>query len=169
MRVRILDFNEWKEEYKKRRENIRKEKKGLVGKLSEIVSQIEKNVAEMGKIATIYPDFSMLLKGDELDKAIDLLKTSGFNNLNDLNAKWSELAIRGEELAKSYRNTMNHIYQLIAEEKEEFIFCPKCNGVGYTTEKEIVGETIREIIYHPKQCTLCNGRGRVPTQELLDC
>src|SRR3990170_7136045 len=101
----MLDFDEWKEEYRKRRENIRKEKKELVGKLSEIVSQTEKNVAEMGKIATIYPDFSMLLKGDELDKAIDLLKANSFNNLNDLNAKWSELTIRGEELAKSYRNT----------------------------------------------------------------
>ncbi|MGA2681472.1 MAG: hypothetical protein ABSF44_06695 [Candidatus Bathyarchaeia archaeon] len=164
-----MDFNEWKEEYKKRRENIRKEKKGLVGELTEIVSQVEKNVAEMGKIVAIYPDYSMLLKGDDWDKATDLLKASGFNNLNDLNGKWSERSIISEELAKKYRNTINHIYQLKAEENEEFVFCPECKGVGYKTDRKIVGETIREIVFRLRQCTQCNGRGRVPTRELLDC
>ena len=169
MRLRILGFDEWKEEYKKHRENIRIKEKGLVGELSEIVSQTEKNIVEMGKIVAIYPDFSILPNGDEWDKVVDLLKTSGFNNLNDLNAKWSELAIVGEELAKSYRKTIIDIYQLKAEENEEIAFCSDCKGVGYTTDKEIVGETIREIRITPKKCTTCNGRGRVPTQELLDC
>lgn len=48
-----MSFDEWKEEYKKHRENIRNKKKGLVDELSEIVSQTKKNIVEMGKIVAI--------------------------------------------------------------------------------------------------------------------
>lgn len=168
----VLDFNDLKEQYKRRMEIIQKEKKTLASELSELVNQMEKIMAEMRKLATAYPNFPTLHEWSEANwiEFNDFLKTSGFNSLNDFDTRWNELTGKDEELAKSYRNTMNRFKQLEVEEKEEFIWCPKCNGVGYTTDKEFVeSDTGRQMICHPKLCTLCNSRGKIPTKELVDC
>ena len=81
----LFGFDNLKELYKETMEDIQDEKKQLVSQLSEIVSHIDKNVAGMGKILKIYSDFSASLNKKEFNKAIDLLRANGFDNLDDLN------------------------------------------------------------------------------------
>ncbi len=164
-----LNLDELKDEYNERRENIRIEKSKLTDKLAEILSQLKKNAVDMREIVEAYPIFKGNTWTEEDEAKLDFfLKTFGLKCLSDFDLKWAELSLRYEELTKSSQVTMSHIGKLLAEEKEEFLLCPNCNGVSYTTSKKefVESDTGRIPLVHTEKCILCNGRGRIPVREL---
>ena len=59
--------------------------------------------------------------------------------------------------------------QIESEFKEKSKKCPECDGNGEKVTSEWVEADIgREQISHTEKCALCNGRGKVPVDELLD-
>ena len=77
---------------------------------------------------------------------------------------------KGAELAKSYQSALNRFEQFKEKECVKKWTCPKCLGVGFTTDKWefIETDTGRVKIAHPEICNLCKGRREIPTKELID-
>lgn len=158
-----MDFNALKYQYQKRIEDIQREKNELENNVSKVLNELE-------KIITIYHNANPLLHNvvtnhseRKLNELIDFLKLNGFKNYNDLNEKT-------DQLLENSRDITGRLERLKAELKEEFITCPDCKGGRYKKVPTIIDlEGRKEITYQIQKCTLCDGRGKIPTKELLDC
>ena len=147
-----MDKEEWKENFKKHREELKHEMEDILSTLRESDEEFPSIDEEMHKLTHLYEE--SLKEHSDLSAEVKELETK---------RKMSDKYL--QDLIKCAERGL----QIESEFKEKFEKCPECDGNGEkVTFKWIERDIGAEQVPHTEECALCNGRGKVPVDELLD-
>ena len=163
----ILDKEEWKEDFKKRREKLKREMEDILTILREspeelsIIGEERHNlISAMDKLIHLYKDLGKFSPKERLKEHSDL---------SDEVKKLETEKKMSDKYLQDLEKYAERGLQIESEIKKKSEKCPECDGNGEKVTSEWVEADIeREQIPHTEKCALCNGRGKVPVDELLD-
>ena len=163
----ILDKEEWKEEFKKSREKLKREMEDILTILREAREELSIIEEERHNLISARDKLIHLYKNLGKFSPKDWLKEH-----SDLSAEVKELETK-EKVNDKYLQELEKYaergLQIESEIKKKSEKCPECDDNGEKVTSEWIETDIgREQISHTEKCALCNGRGKVPVDELLD-
>ncbi len=148
----ILDKEEWKENFKKHREELKHEMEDILTTLRESREEFPSIEEETHKLIHLYEEW--LKEHSDLSAEVKKLETE--NKMSD-------------KYVQDIEKNVERLSQIESEFKEKSKKCPECDGNGEKVTFEWIETDIGgEQISHTEKCALCNGRGKVPVDELLD-
>lgn len=153
----VMDRKEWKEAFKKHRNDLMERKK----EIEDTLHENQEGIIEMGE---------KLSRGDELLKKMDvLLKDGKSQELNKIDEEYNKFENDIGMCAKFLKEITEELIDIDSELSKKVEKCPECNGSGdkMTWEWITIGER-EEQVSHTEKCEVCDGRGEAPVSELLD-
>lgn len=155
-----MDKKEWKEAFKKHRNDLMQRRGDIVDILSDSNEEYNYIIEQSTKSLELAKKMDALLKEGKVQEYAEIFK------------EYSK-STRGEEIFERYSEEITtyieELDRINAELSKKVERCPECNGSGdKVTWEWITTDGIAEQVSHTEKCELCDGRGEAPVSELLD-